>query len=136
MVEVGDRVTFINGVKRLVKNANDVNCLKECDTVLKIERPKWEVVEEKKELLTEEEREYLKQYLIYSSNQFQKEYLIKRNKSIWLEDKNGNGICFQYNKEEFEGLGSNKKYTLKELRIGELNGRRNKDNRRIKKIFK
>ncbi len=137
-IEVGDRVTYKyknynTKYGEIVTSELEKEALLSRDNIeiLKIERPNWEAVEEKKELLTEEEKEFLKQYLIHSSNEYEKEYLIKRNKSIWLENKNTDGICFQYNKNKFKGLVDNKEYTLQELRIGGLNGRRYKKDIRI-----
>lgn len=65
MIKVGNRVTY------KYKNSNETQVVLICTDlfldelatnndieILKIERPNWEVVEEKKDLLTEEEREF------------------------------------------------------------------------------
>lgn len=80
-LQVGDRITYkylntnIDKDKiyvSLVEGIRDAEIYKEMiesETktssieILKIERPNYEVIEEKKELLTEEEREFLKQYI-------------------------------------------------------------------------
>lgn len=69
-IQVGDRITYIDDVGKkqkvliynnyLLQNFNSVYHVKK---ILKKERPKYEVIEEEKELLTEEEKEFLKQYI-------------------------------------------------------------------------
>lgn len=64
-IQVGDRITYKNGHVELIQNNENLkdrieNCTIE---VVKIERPKYEIVEEKEELLTEEEKEFLKNYV-------------------------------------------------------------------------
>lgn len=61
-IQVGDRVTyFLDGIKR-IEIVTDIENIKKVEDamkrgknykILKIERPKYEVIEEKKELLTE-----------------------------------------------------------------------------------
>lgn len=59
-VEIGDRVTYENEVVEVLNSKHAVErAIGYAVKIIKIERPKWEVVEEKKELLTEEEREFL-----------------------------------------------------------------------------
>jgi len=76
-IQVGDRVTYLDSYKTkritIIKDAEMVETFK-IDTglyieILKIERPQYEVIEEKKELLTEEEREFLEE-LIDNINKF------------------------------------------------------------------
>ena len=69
-IQVGDRVTYKNlegnVVTTLIVNnfdEADIKKILETREFIKIERPKFEVIKEKKELLTEEEREFLKQYI-------------------------------------------------------------------------
>ena len=117
-IQVGDRVTYkireivfteiINNLSWGVKLKNDAMY-----EILKIERPKYEVVEEKKELLTEEEREFLKDICKYydvskiqlgiSSLYFytNTDYLII---NVVIPEK-----------LQFENIKRNKQYTLKEL---------------------
>ena len=63
----GDRVIYrVSGetIETLVADNEDVNNIQENRLeILKIERPKYEIVEEKKELLTEQEKEFLKIYM-------------------------------------------------------------------------
>ena len=78
-LQVGDRVTFENlegnVVIMLIKNNAEIpeilDTLK-ARKILKIERPHYEVIEEKKELLTEEERKFLNHFIksmeYYSNN--------------------------------------------------------------------
>lgn len=71
-MQIGDRVTYKDDENtitcRLIKSNFELEYLEsnineEKIEILKIERPKYEKIEEKKELLTEEEREFLKQYI-------------------------------------------------------------------------
>ena len=70
-IRVGDKITLdcMGDVKTIIiTTEQQIEQIKENVTtytnkILKIERPKYEVVEEKKELLTEEEKEFLKQYI-------------------------------------------------------------------------
>lgn len=69
-IQVGDRVTYKNlegnVVTTLIVNnfdKADIKKILETREFIKIERPKFEVIKEKKELLTEEEKEFLKQYI-------------------------------------------------------------------------
>ena len=85
--------------------------------ILKIERPKYEVIEEKKELLTEEEREFLRLYIKYLNMQG-KDVLIgirKMGSEIWFLISECSGYIYKHNSQAFKGLELNRKYTLKEL---------------------
>lgn len=66
-IEVGDRVTYRNKITGEIRQSIKLNSIEFTtnEEILKIERPKYEVVEEKKELLTEEEREFLKDMCKY-----------------------------------------------------------------------
>ncbi len=62
-IRVGDRVTYIydnEERQRIISNKGERDYYSENTKIIKIERPHYEVVEEKKELLTEEEKKYLK----------------------------------------------------------------------------
>lgn len=71
-IQVGDRITFevdINGLKT-TRQEIVIDTARACGLqgsteykILKIERPKYEVIEEKKELLTKEEKEFLEMYI-------------------------------------------------------------------------
>ena len=89
--------------------------------ILKIERPKYEVVEEKKELLTEEEKEFLKKAL-----EFGNYGEATKNGTIKFIEKRGYFIYFYYDEWcsnsiyidknlYFRKLEEDKKYTLQEL---------------------
>ena len=82
-IQVGDRIAYkylfdnnkiYSFIIRNTANLKDYERMKENNRIeiLKIERPKYEVVEEKKELLTEEEREFLRLYIKLNIT-FQKE---------------------------------------------------------------
>ena len=132
-IQVGDLVTYKNSMGNIrqvvikdeeqkIKYINNVDTYK---NILKIERPKYEVVEEKKELLTEEEKEFLKQALKfgnYGSN--------TENETVKFICQSGYYICLYYdewanntiyidNKLYFRNLIEDKKYTLKELGLEE-----------------
>ena len=126
-IQVGDLVTYKNSMGNIrqvvikdeeqkIKYINNVDTYK---NILKIERPKYEVVEEKKELLTEDEREFLKQCkkINNSINYIQrfedKTYLIN-------EDNNKNVfILNDIHKNLFKKLENGYEYTLKELGLEE-----------------
>lgn len=124
-VEVGDRVTYKHkNEKGKITTIVDTNCevdylRREDIKILKVERPNWTVVEEKKNLLTEEEREFLKQFIKFNSKTNIQQ--IERDiKVIYLEEIKNSGFGFHYD-SGFNGLEINKIYTLSELRTGGLN---------------
>lgn len=127
-IQVGDRVTYLDSYKTkritIIKDAEMVETFK-IDTglyieILKIERPQYEVIEEKKELLTEEEKEYLKLVLKLEIN---KTIAIKKTRNsagnMHLNLLYGNGIADGYYRaikdDYFKNLEKNVIYTLKEL---------------------
>ena len=66
-MDIGDRVTYkiirTNEISTLIIDGGALlNDFKDKDfiEIIKIERPKYEVIEEKKELLTDEEKEFFK----------------------------------------------------------------------------
>ena len=77
--------------------------------ILKIERPKYEVIEEKKELLTEEEKEFLKLYMKFTHVITDKIY--RKDGFICFEGYTTELALY----EGFNELIENKSYTLKEL---------------------
>lgn len=86
--------------------------------ILKIERPNWEVVEEKKELLTEEERAFLK-VCVKTDNDI---YYVQKNKErLFLINKEKTKNVFTINNGNMFKTLEQKTYTLKELRIGGIN---------------
>ena len=125
-MQVGDKVTYkireivfteiINNLSWGVKLKNDAMY-----EILKIERPKYEVVEEKKELLTEEEREFLKQYIKLIGFEKDVGYIkksINRFLYVILSDDSNFEIEVSYG-ENFKNLENEKVYTLKELGLEE-----------------
>ena len=135
-IQVGDKITYKHKAME-VENTEIVYELGRISTllfeikegnmeILKIERPKYEVVEENKELLIEEEKEFLKQVLrfidikILSINIYKQE--ISNKKEIHFnqnEDGSGLGYWYYIKNSYFNGLEINKVYTLKELGLEE-----------------
>ena len=124
-IQVGDRVTYksINEPDyqvrpKIIINEDDIikihSCIKENQIkILKIERPKYEVVEENKELLTKQEKEFLKLYMQFTN--------IITN-TIYKKDGFINFIGYTVELALYKGfdkLVENKLYTLKELGLEE-----------------
>ena len=101
-IQVGDRITFINSegnnVIAIINNNAEIQEMKEIlktRKLVKIERPKYEVIEEKKELLTDEEKEFLKSYIKFVES-FKNEKVIEINKNgNWLVLTLKTGIEYQ-----------------------------------------
>ena len=123
-IRVGDLVTYKNSMGNIrqvvikdeeqkIKYINNVNTYK---NILKIERPKYEVVEEKKELLTEEEKEFLKymcKYYPINSIWFFDNYIsLRKNDIPQLSPAYPENIKFT-NVEKW------REYTIKELGLEE-----------------
>lgn len=137
-IQVGDRVTYkyldsnkqITMIVTLNSEINDLNKMQDKNyrepiKILKIERPNYSVIEEKKELLTEEEREFLEE-LIDNINQFS---CARVNRIYIHKDEFYYRISFYQNlfyisnikidnKSELCKLERASYYTLSELRIG------------------
>ncbi len=125
-IEVGDRVTYrckneakINYQIIVDSDAQIEDFKQQKDLeILKIERPKYEVIEEKKELLTKEEKEFLKVYFKLTDLEYDS---IKRNNDnlyLYLKDS----IVFmkiELNDSCFHKLKENTLYTLQELGLEE-----------------
>lgn len=85
--------------------------------ILKIERPQYETIEEKKELLTKEEKEFLKDMIRWYSD-VSKIIFIGRDVDIYEEEHIIN--CPEYpNSLEFKNVEERKEYTLSELGLEE-----------------
>lgn len=129
-IQVGDLITYINsndslGMRyksiminsdRLIDYKNKLEN-KEIE-IIKIERPVYEVIEEKKELLTEEEKEFLKSYIkiIKSLNNGKIEHIARYGVMIVVHLK----TKLNYDADigpRFKGMIENKTYTLEELGI-------------------
>ena len=122
-IQVGDRIIYkhMGEMKTsLITDDEDIENIQEdiknnSIEIIKIERPKYEVVEEKKELLTEE-KEFLKLYikLIKSLNNGQLISIRKQSGWIILELKTG----LEYQADigsKFKNIEDCKKYNLSEL---------------------
>lgn len=84
--------------------------------ILKIERTKYEVIEEKKELLTEEEKEFLKSYIKIIEKLNNGDILSIRKQSTWIIIKLKTGLEYQAEiGVRFKEIEDCKVYTLKEL---------------------
>ena len=123
-IQVGDKVTYKYEDEiyiKIILDEYELSVLKEDDReILKIERPKYEVVEVKKELLTEEEKEFLKQYIkiIEGLNNGKVDRIIRREEDIFIVLQTG----LTYKIEigiKFGNMQVNKEYTLKELGLEE-----------------
>lgn len=134
-LEVGDRYTYksknepnYQAREKIITNEDDIikilNCIKDKQIeILKIERPKYEVIEEKKELLTFSDKEMIKK-MIENVDTFSCENV----NNFEITPCNERIICRFYNYDlliseilvnvTFENLEFYTKYSLSELRIG------------------
>lgn len=122
-IEVGDKVTYDNGYVEIICDDDDINYQTAVNgrKIVKIERPEWRVVEEKKELLTEEEKTIIKSVKQSVKNI---KFVMKMLNCInFYETKNSGWTVSIADKENFKKLKEDKFYTLSELRIGGINGR-------------
>ena len=132
IIQVGDRVTIdcMGDTKTIIiTREKEIEQIKDnvasyTNKILKIERPKYEVVEEKKELLDKKEREYLSNVIkpfknivenIEKREWDKKEYIHIKIKGEIV------GISFPYFKSNtmYKGMEEGKKYTLSELGLEE-----------------
>lgn len=131
-IQVGDRVTYIDGVienyydflkpairRKYIEQTIMVTtnkCYIEKDNILKIERigqNGWYTVYEKdKELLTEKEREFLKQYIKFSNTVING---IKKDDSILNFMQYDEEINYISLIDDFEGLENHRLYYLEDL---------------------
>lgn len=118
-IQVGDRVTYKNLeekiVTTLIGSSVDIGSMKEIletRELLKIERPKYELVEEHKKLLTEEEKEFLK--MISKIRIDGISHIRKRNGEISITGTT-KSIVNYIPTNKFKGLNEDEAYTLKEL---------------------
>ncbi len=132
-IQAGDRVTYeiSNGVggkiRRITIITEDNEAFTNDTKIIKIERPKYEVVEEKKELLTEEEKEYLKNIikpLKYKSLTIKKSSDNYIKILIYTEnDDCCDTLSLPYIKNfknlKFENLEESKDYNIEELGLEE-----------------
>ena len=124
-IQVGDLVTFkdnkdgasfIDIITRETIGQYYKKYLQKELEILKIERPKYEVVEEKKELLTEEEKEFLKNVCKY----YDVTEIRLNNIDIKIINDGHIVSCLDYpDNMKFENLERGKRYTLEELGLEE-----------------
>ena len=131
-LQVGDRITYkiikTNEISTLIIDGDSfLDDLKDKNNIelIKIERPHYGVIEEKKELLTEEEKATLKD-IIKNVNKYS---CIKVDKISLRGTNNGKLVINCFNNDccifemvianEFRNLKKSEKYTLKELGLEE-----------------
>lgn len=136
---IGTKITFESGniiikVKEnyycnnlYFRNDNDLKGLKDTislNKIIKIEEPIYTTVYEKKEILDEAEKRYLRNFIrpfrdeVYYITKH--EYYVDNIKyyRISIVMKNDDDIYLpRYNKKMYKGMETNKKYTIKELGI-------------------
>ena len=129
-LKIGDKITYefqaLKGEKvkneRIINDTADVNIYKnnELYKILKIERPKYEVVEEKKELLTEEEKRFLKHYIeiIEDLDNGKFKELLKQEERLIIFLNTGITYYIDLG-NKFGKMEINKLYTLKDLGLEE-----------------
>lgn len=132
-LQVGDRITYKYDEKiriSIIENLSDIEFMRKFANsieILKIERPKYEVIEEisvtdkitDTELLTEEEKAFLKQICKYDNISL---IYFSSDDTILFCDEDFSVICkfnFYPKNMEFKKIERNKKYTLKELGLEE-----------------
>lgn len=128
-IQAGDKITYI-----YLKENKKVTAIVACNSeakdlqnmqkegsehqikILKIERPKYEVIEEKKELLTEEEKEFLKQTLKFGNYNGAVKFIVRMGYFLKLHfnDWHCNTVYID-KKVYFKELVEDNKYTLEEL---------------------
>lgn len=114
-IEVGDKVTYDNGYVEIICEDDDINyqTVVKNRKIVKVERPKWEVVEEKKELLTEEEREFLKIHTKFNKIKYDKIRFCTDCVEFWSDIS----ITSYHTKNKFKNIELGRFYGKKELRI-------------------
>ena len=119
-LQVGDRVTYksTDNEERqvIMTNLKQIDNYKNSGLIVKIERSKYEVVEEKKELLTEEEKIFLRQYIkiIKSLNNGTVDRIRRKEEDIYIVLKNGLTYKIEIGMQ-FGNMNINNEYTLREL---------------------
>ena len=127
-VQIGDKIIYEIDGKRsqtIITDRTSIDFYKDYTKILKIERPKYEVVEEKKELLTEEEKSDLKA-IIENVNKYS---CMKVNEISFRTTNNDKLVINCFNNdycmfemviyEKFKNLNKSEKYTLEELGLEE-----------------
>lgn len=136
-IKIGDKVTYKEPnsyfkekvFSLIISNEGDIEIIAsgikkekehpEYIEIIKLERPKYEIIEENKELLTDEEKSFLKYFIKFNGLKIhfiKKEslYLVFAYKSNNLVLNNRKNKNFYYY-DSFKGLEMNKIYSLEEL---------------------
>lgn len=130
-LQVGDKITYkyLNNGDDLIHTAiiysdSDLSDYKErledkthigSIEILRIERSHYELLEEKKELLTEEEKEFLKEFITFNNNK-EMHIIRKVENFIFIYGFDYERIAnFKIYNLRFKNLEEYKEYTLKEL---------------------
>ena len=113
---------YINSKEKINRRIKE---LKQTSEILKIERQKYEVVEEKKNLLTDEEREYLNNVIKPFRNKVKWIYKIKYDTKkleyisiITYDEETIRFPCFEAG-TMYKGLDTRRPHKLKELGLEE-----------------
>lgn len=118
-IQVGDRVTFDNRLVIIIYDSNQIKGWDE-EKIVKIERPKYEVIKEKKELLTKEEKNLLKSYIewIKGLNNGKIVNIYRQGSWIVLNLKTQLDYSIEIG-ARFNGMVNNYRYSMTELGLEE-----------------
>ena len=94
-IQVGDRVTYKNGFVEIIHNSHIAQQDTDKDRIVKIERPKYEMIEEKKKILTDEEEEFLKSYIKFVESLNNGKVIAIYKQDTWLILTLKTGIEYQ-----------------------------------------
>lgn len=120
-LKIGDRVTFLNTTANfeatvLITDIADIIEFEKADDlkILKIERPIYEKVKNATELLTEEEKEFIRKFIKFA-NFVPDKIKVKNNCLLFFvsDGTNARGLFEFHN--AFKNLPKERLYTLKEL---------------------
>ena len=123
-IQVGDRVTYksTDNEERqvIMTNLEQIDNYKNSGLIIKIERPKYEIVEEKKELLTDEEKEFLKRYIkiIENLNNEKVDRIRRSEENIYFILETGLNYYVEIG-IKFGNMKLDNEYTLKKLGLEE-----------------
>ena len=123
-IQVGDRVTYksTDNEERqvIMTNLEQIDNYKNSGLIIKIERPKYEIVEEKKELLTDEEKEFLKRYIkiIENLNNEKVDRIRRSEENIYFILETGLNYYVEIG-IKFGNMKLDNEYILKELGLEE-----------------
>ena len=123
-IRVGDRITYKDmGITMItsVKDGKEINDIKtalknNAIEIIKIERLKYEVIEERKQLLTEEEKEFLRIY--EKVMKFKITEIEKEDNRLYIWDM-GSNYEIEIDESVFKNLENEKTYNAEELGLEE-----------------